>query len=332
MPTIIVRLAFIFMVCGLAACTTRPPDARRFSFAFIGDQQYTAYEERQFPDLLNAISREDLKFVVHVGDFKAGGYAPCTTALYERRLAEFNQSRHPFVYTPGDNDWVDCRRPSNGPFDPLERLDKLRDIFFARPQSIGRNRMAVTREADAFASDPILSRYRENMMWTEGEQHGAGVVFATVNIQGSNDNKGFDAANDREHAERTRANIAWLKLAMERASGKDFVGLAIFLQANPGFEEDPKAVQNSGHREFLQAFEAAAAQFGKPILFAHGDTHLFRIDRPYRSPLDKRSLDNVTRVECYGSPFVNWVRITVDGSNRAQPFIIESGNYVPSGN
>ena len=331
MPKNVVCLV-AFTICGFVGCASTPPTANGFSFAFIGDQQYTAYEERQFPDLLSAISREDLKFVVHVGDFKAGGNSPCTNALYEKRFAEFNQSRHPFIYTPGDNDWVDCRRPTNGPFEPLERLDKLRDIFFADPQSMGRKKIPLKREADVFAGDPVLSRYRENTLWTEGESNGAGVVFATFNIQGSNDNKGFDAANDREQAERTRANIAWLKLAMERASGKDFVALAIFLQANPGFEEDPKSVQRSGHREFLEAFEAAAAGFGKPILFAHGDTHLFRVDRPYRSPLDKRALANVTRVECYGSPFVNWVRVTVDGSNRAKPFIIESGNFTPTGN
>ncbi len=326
-----ITLAGILSCCIFAGCAAPPPDARRFSFAFIGDQQYTAIEEQQFPDLLNAIDREDLKFVVHVGDFKAGSKAPCTTALFEKRHAEFDRSRHAFVYTPGDNDWVDCRRPGNGAFDPLERLERLRDIFFAQPQSLGRERMVLAREADAFAADPVLSRYRENTMWTVGENYGAGVVFLTVNIQGSNDNLGFDAASDREHAERTRANIAWLKLAMQRAAGKDFVGLAIFLQANPGFEEDPRSVQKSGYREFLEAFEAAAVAFGKPILFAHGDTHRFRIDRPYRSPLDKRPLTNITRVECYGSPFVNWVRITVDGRNHAQPFIIESGNFIPGG-
>ncbi len=316
----------------LAACATPQADSKRFSFAFIGDQQYTSYEERVFPELLDAIDRQDMKFVVHVGDFKAGSKSPCTTALYEKRFAEFNASRHPFVYTPGDNDWVDCRRPNNGPFEPLERLEKLRDIFFAQPQSLGRKRMATTRESDAFASDPVLSRYRENMMWSEGEKNGVGVVFLTLNIQGSNDNRGFDAINDREQAERTRANIAWVKRAMQLAAGDNFVGVAIFLQANPGFEESPKAIQSSGYREFLEAFEAAASEFKKPVLFAHGDTHQFRVDRPYRSPLNRRPLENVTRVECYGSPFVNWVRITVDGNNRVQPFIIESGNFTPSGN
>jgi hypothetical protein len=166
-------------------------------------------------------------------------------------------------------------------------------------------------------------------MWDEGESIGAGMVFATFNIQGSNDNLGFDPANDQEHAERLRANIAWLNRAMARAASEQFIGIAIFLQANPGFEEDPAAVRKSGHREFLEAFEAAATRFGKPILFAHGDTHQFRIEHPYRSPLDKRALANVTRLECYGSPFVNWVRVSIDGRNRAQPFVIESGNFVP---
>ncbi|MEI6737204.1 MAG: hypothetical protein WCL29_01855, partial [Pseudomonadota bacterium] len=67
---------------------------------------------------------------------------------------------------------------------------------------------------------------------------------------------------------------------------------------------------------------------GKPILFAHGDSHQYRIDRPYKSPIDKRPLPNVTRVEGYGTPNVNWVHITIDQSNRATPFYIESGNFI----
>jgi Calcineurin-like phosphoesterase len=312
-----------FTSCALASCMSLPA-SHTYSFALIGDQQYNAAEEALFPDLLDTISRDTLAFVVHLGDFKAGSNAPCTDALYVQRRNEFNRSKHPLILLPGDNDWVDCRRPSNGSYQPLERLNKLREIFYASPETLGKNKLSVMRQSDVFAADPILSRYSENMLWVQG-----GVVYATLNIQGSNDNKGFDAANNREQAERTEANIAWLKHAMISAKSDDIAGLAIFLQANPGFEESTASVQKSAFNDFLRAFDAAAVAFGKPILFAHGDSHQFRVE-PYLSPVDKRPILNVTRVEGYGSPFVNWIKITVDANNRVTPFVIKSGGFVPT--
>ena len=314
-------VALVSLLCGCAGRAPAPgPGA--FQFGLIGDQQYNAFEEKQFPHLLAAMDREPLAFVVHVGDFKAGSNAPCTDALFEQRFRELNQSAHPLIFTPGDNDWVDCRRPTNGVMNPLERLGKLREIFFREPMSLGQSRIRLTSQAETFAGDPILSRYRENTMWVQ-----AGVVFATLNIQGSNDNVGFDLINDAEQLERTRANLAWLKTAMDRARAADIIGLAIFLQANPGFEEKPANVAKSGYVTFLREFEQAAVAFGKPVLFAHGDTHQYRVDQPYKSPLDQRPVENVTRVEGYGSPNVNWVRITIDSNNRQRPFVIQSGNF-----
>ncbi len=313
----------IFAACTLASCSSLPGN-HTYSFALIGDQQYNAAEEALFPDLLDAISGEKMEFVVHLGDFKAGSNAPCTDALYVQRRNEFNRSKHPFVLLPGDNDWVDCRRLTNGAYQPLERMNKLREIFYATTETLGKNKFSVLRQSDVFAADPILNRYSENVLWVQD-----GVVYATLNIQGSNDNKGFDAINDAEHAERTRANIAWLKHAMVTAKADNIAGLAIFMQANPGFEESSATVAKSGFRDFLEAFDTAAVTFGKPILFAHGDSHHFQVE-PYLSPLDKRPLNNVTRVEGYGSPFVNWIKITVDANNRVTPFTIKSGGFLPA--
>lgn len=313
-------IALLFTVFGCAA-PARGPNS--FSFALIGDLQYNQFEETHFPDMLDAISREPMAFVVHMGDFKAGSNAPCTDALFTKRRDEFNRSQHAFIYTPGDNEWVDCRRPTNGPMNPLERLEKLRQVFFADALSLGKKRLPMMRQSEIFKGDAVLSRYRENAMWVHD-----GVVFATLNIQGSNDNVGFDAANDAEQVERTRANIAWLKTAMDRAKGSNIIGLAIFFQANPGFEEKPQAVAKSAFVPFLKAFEQAAIEFGKPILFAHGDSHQQRVDRPYKSPLDQRPVPNVTRVEGYGTPFLNWLRITIDPAKPADPFIVESGDFV----
>lgn len=317
------RLLSCLAVCAmLGACAAPERASNGFSFALMGDLQYDRREELLFTQLLEAVNREDVAFVVHVGDFKSGSRSPCTDRLYLQRREEFNASSHPFVLLPGDNDWVDCRRPSNGGTDPLERLSRFRQVFYADGFSLGKQPMPLSRQSAVHAGDAVLGRYVENAMWSH-----RGVVFVTVNVQGSNDNLGFDAASDREHAERTIANLEWVRRAIKRVRDENALALAVFMQANPGFEEEPASVLSSGYRNFFQAFEADVEVLGKPVLFAHGDTHQFRIDRPYRSPLDHRPIANMTRVETYGSPQTNWVRITVNPENPASPFLIRSGDF-----
>lgn len=118
----------------LAGCAAT---AERFQFAVIGDQQYNAESEAQFPRLMEDIDRSDVEFVIHVGDFKPGASVPCDDALFRSRKQQFDASHHPFIYTPGDNEWTDCHNPKAGGFDPLERLAKLREIFFADSVAAG---------------------------------------------------------------------------------------------------------------------------------------------------------------------------------------------------
>jgi hypothetical protein len=48
---------------------------------------------------------------------------------------------------------------------------------------------------------------------------------------------------------------------------------------------------------------AEAIAFGKPVVLVNGDSHYFRIDKPYmRLPARESAIENVTRVETFGSP------------------------------
>ena len=82
------------------------------------------------PNLIADMNRHELAFTVHDGDLKAGNGTPgsvtpttCSDALYVQALGFFNDLRAPAMLTPGDNDWTDCDRPSNGGFSSRERLD-----------------------------------------------------------------------------------------------------------------------------------------------------------------------------------------------------------------
>lgn len=321
------RIFLVVLVCAIfSGCVKIAPssvdNSRDFSFAFLADTQYNEREERAFNTMLAALNKERFAFIVHGGDFKAGGNAPCTDALFLRRLTEFRKSENPFIYIPGDNEWVDCQRKSNGEQDPLERLAKLRELFYATDESLGVRRITVKRQVGFDLNNATNARvvnYPENMRWDKD-----GVHFFTVNIQGSNDNFGFTASSDAEQRIREAANIGWMHQNFDIAQRESAVAVVMFLQANPGFEEPTEKVVQNAYVPFIQAFEAKASAFNKPVMFAHGDTHQYRL-LPYQSPIDRRTVSNITRLETFGSPHTNWVRVNVRPSNAHAPFEVILG-------
>ena len=277
----------------------QPPSPPAFAFAIMGDTPYSDREEAHFLRMIERMDAEPLAFVVHVGDFKSGA-SPCTDALVEKSKAQFNASKHAFIYTPGDNDWTDCRRSA---MDPIERLARLRQVFFPDAWSLGASRIetafqgeCIERSATACTCPP----HPENRLWTR-----AGVVFVTLNIPGSRNNVGYDRANDAEARCRNEANRRWLERAVAESERGPARGLAVFIQADPWITSAPV------YKAFLAQIEAAATRLRKPVLFVHGDTHTYRLDMPFKDSVGN-PIPNLTRLEVYGSPIVGWVKVTVD--------------------
>ena len=79
------------------------------------------------------------------------------------------------------------------------------------------------------------------------------------------------------------------------------------------------------------------AAAGRPVLFAHGDTHYFRVDKPLfwtgaAAPGERgRQLENFTRLEVFGFPEAHWIRIVVDPADPGvfsfKAEIVESNRY-----
>lgn len=281
----------------LASCAAPAPGPDAFVFGVLGDAPYSDAEEPKFLEMMRRIDGEPLAFLVHIGDFKAGSGSPCTDALFERRRAQLDASAHPLVLTPGDNDWTDCRRKSNGGFDPIERLARLRQLFFADRQSLGRHRIETLAQ-DQCLAPPVAgcgcAAHPENRQWTY-----SGVRFVTLNIPGSDNNVGFDPANDEEARCRNEANRQWLERAVRESASPQTRALVVATQA------DPWATRKPVYRDFLRQMEDAARELAKPVLFVHGDSHTYRADTPFATA-------NPQRLETFGSPFVGWVKVTVD--------------------
>jgi hypothetical protein len=82
------------------------------------------------------------------------------------------------------------------------------------------------------------------------------------------------------------------------------------MQANPDFERYAVNVDTS-HTPVLRVLEREVMAFRRPVLFVHGDTHTFQVDKPLFGP-DRLRFENFTRLETFGSPDVHWSRVVVD--------------------
>jgi len=297
--------ALVALCCAalVAACVVTPRSPDAFSFAVMGDTPYTPAETVEYLKMLEDINEAPVAFTIHVGDIKGG--EACSDELYAERKREFDASAHPFIYTPGDNEWTDCRRQYMGSMDPLERLARLREIFFAGDESLGRTRIPLEVQdkcADEACGCPA---YRENRAWLRG-----GVRFVTLNIPGSDNNVGFDKASDAEAKCRDQANLAWLERWVAVAARESATrALVVAIQADPW--------DNKRHAFdwLLKALPESAQRLrGRTLLFVHGDTHLLRMDQPFKDSLGY-PIPNLLRLETWGSPFVGWIQVTVDPSD-----------------
>ena len=76
--------------------------------------------------------------------------------------------------------------------------------------------------------------------------------------------------------------------------------------------KSPETRRATGFDEFLAALEKETVAFGEPVVYVHGDTHIFRVDKPLFGSTSRRTIENFTRVATIGYPDTHWVRAIVD--------------------
>jgi hypothetical protein len=273
--------------------------AETWRFALIGDTPYSDHERAELPRMLDAIADSHVEFVAHIGDIKHGA-ARCDDTLFEDRRALFDASRIPFIFVPGDNEWTDCERLSNGAYDPLERLNKLRRLFWPDSLSLGASKLKLERQPGGY---PEHSRFQLGP-----------VLFVTLNIPGGGNNWGMTREASAEFRARNPVVIAWVKDSFSLARRESLKGIVLLFQANPEFKHFTQGLAHDGYREFLSVLREETARFPGAVVAVHGDTHHSRIDQPLRDE-GGHTLSNFTRVETFGYPFMGWTRGVIDTGN-----------------
>ena len=183
----------------------------------------------------------------------------------------------------------------------------MRQVFYPDEKSLGRTALKLERQSER--SDARFRDYRENVRWTMD-----GVLFIGLNVPGSNNNFGRSPQMNAEHAERGEANAEWLRQGFEQARKHGNAAVFVFIQANPDFDLSylRRANRADGYAAFKQELLAHTLAFGKPVVLVHGDTHHFRVDQPLHDPATLKRVDQFTRIESFGSPFVDWIKVSID--------------------
>ena len=317
----VVLIAMTLLATLGAHAQTSP---KSFSFGLWGDMPYKkAGDDAKLPAVLKSINQSDIAFSLYDGDIKDGS-SKCTDDVYADTLKMFATMVKPVVYVPGDNEWTDCHRSNNGGYDGLERLSYLRKVMFPTLNSLGQSTMALEHQGK------LGEKFVENTRFEHG-----GVVFVGINQPGSNnnlilsekecknksarDNAKCDASN-AEYLERDSANVAWMQASFAAAKAQNAVGIVVVTQGDPGFDlpeteefDESKEPGVSGYRHFMSKLVEQTEQYAGQVLFVHGDTHYFKLDKPMYSPT--KLLPNFTRLQTFGSPSLHWVRVVVDSTS-----------------
>jgi hypothetical protein len=253
---------------------------------------------------------------MHLGDIKNGS-SQCTTSYFEQIRADFDLFEDPLVFTPGDNEWTDCHRPNNGSYNPLERLTKVRQLFFPHPgHTLGQHAVDVTAQT--------TQGYPENVTYERAQ-----VAFAAVHIVGSNNSlapwTGNTTATPEQTAEvlgRTAADIGLIRDTFQLAASHRDRAVVLLTQADM-FDPtvaNPSQADFGAYKPLVQTLIEESNAFGGPVYLINGDSHVYNQDHPLAAGSSWLSF--------YGqaAAATNLTRVTVDGSSNARDWLKVTSN------
>lgn len=240
---------------------TAAPAARPFHFSVIGHPFRAVPDESVLRRAISEASQDKPAFIVATG-IKAQSEA-CSDRLYAQRRDILDGSPRPLVLLPAGSDWADCRN-SAGRSNAIERLNRIREVFYPDNQSLGVRRMPLTR----LSANVKFRGYAENAYWEQG-----GILFATLNVPDNNNHYLPEAGRNSEYEDRLVANRAWLHRLFLLAQRRNLAGMVLFTdgdikaQADEGFSLLPKfSAKQDGYAPVRKQVRAFADKYAGKVL------------------------------------------------------------------
>jgi hypothetical protein len=196
------------------------------------------------------------------------GASACDEAVYLSVAAQLRALEVPTFIIPGDNEWNDCDDP--------DQAWGFWDATFMGFDDHWPGAPVVERQAER----------RENFAWAEEN-----VLLMGINLVGGK------IHDQDEWNTRMQQDADWV--ADHFANAADVVYAAVVFG---------HALPASKHDLFFEQFRAAAATFGRPVLYLHGDGHVWIQNRPWPET-------NILRVEVDAGGKADPVRVTVSADD-----------------
>ena len=203
-----------------------PGDQAGFEFAVLGHSFKAGPDDTPLKKAIAETSAFNAAFVVATG-IKAASES-CSDKLYGQRKDLLDASAPPLIVSLSASDWASCRN-SRGRINAIERLNRLRDVYFADDQSLGQRKLTLSR----LSSTAKFRSYAENAHWEYG-----GVLFATVNLPANNNHFLPEAGRNSEFEDRLVANRSWLQRLFAMAQRKQLDGIVLFSDGDVGVLDD----------------------------------------------------------------------------------------------
>ncbi len=212
-----------------AAAWAAPAKDKSFEFAVIGHTFPGESGDEDLQRTLVRAGKEKPAFVIAAGIKSVN--EPCSDRLYLQRRGLLQESARPLVLVLAGSDWTDCRN-SAGRSNAIERLNRIREIYFDGQEALGAKKLDVSRQSTIRK----FRSYAENAHWEQD-----GVLFATLNLPARNNHFLPEAGRNSEYEDRLVANRAWLQRLFGLAKRRKLEGLVLFsdgdvrVHAEPGF-------------------------------------------------------------------------------------------------
>ncbi|GJG93126.1 hypothetical protein [Cupriavidus pauculus] len=295
------------------------PTAQLTRIALVADVPQWPTAEADTSALFDQISAQQVALIVHAGGIK-GDTESCGDAVLGARLRVLDDSPAPLLFVPGETDWAECQKPINGKFDAVERLNRLRELYFPVDTTLGRRTLPVVRQSD----QAMFRSFRENVRLVAGN-----VMVVGLNLPGDNNHYRSEGGRNGEFEDRREANRQWLARAFSVAAQRDLPGILVVAHADPAFGNGwekrgkPSLLDGflhrgtrDGYQEFKRQLRDLTVKFPGQVLLVHASDSGFSVDKPLRDAAGK-VVGNFTRVALpIGSPS-HWVELTITPGTRS---------------
>jgi hypothetical protein len=304
------RLALVVALL-FAASPVFAASSGDFAFGVIAHAFKDGSDESTLREAIAGTDGENLAFVVANGIKSAK--ETCGDSLYLHRKDLLAKAKNGLIVSPAGSDWIGCTSEEGQPV-ALERLNRLREIFFSDEYSLGESKLPISRQSAIVK----FRSYGENARWEIN-----GVEFATINLPAENNHYLAAAGRNSEFEDRVIANRNWLQRIFRTASSRKAIGIVLFFDGDPSVARSKEQKITDGRRdgflEFRREVRVLASRYHGQVLLVHGSGGGEQADRirwnanlgDLSVPRDWKRI-NVAR----GSPTVFTLPEAPDRSNR----------------